>query len=30
MRLALYSFTLAVTISSVCRAQPWELGAIGG
>jgi hypothetical protein len=30
MRLALCSFTLAVTISSVCQAQPWELGAIGG
>ena len=30
MRLTLLSFTLAVTISSVCQAQPWELGAIGG
>ena len=30
MRLALCSFTFAVTISSVCQAQPWELGAIGG
>jgi hypothetical protein len=30
MRLTLLSFTLAVTISFVCQAQPWELGAIGG
>ena len=30
MRLTLLGFTLAVTISSVCQAQPWELGAIGG
>jgi hypothetical protein len=30
MRLALCSFTLAVTIQLVCQAQPWELGAIGG
>ncbi len=30
MRLALCSFALAVTISFVCQAQPWELGAIGG
>jgi hypothetical protein len=30
MRLSLCSFTFAVTISSVCQAQPWELGASGG
>jgi hypothetical protein len=30
MRLTLWYFTLAVTISSVCLAQPWELGASGG
>jgi hypothetical protein len=30
MRLTLWYFTLPVTISSVCLAQPWELGASGG
>jgi len=30
MRFTLCSFALAATISSVCLAQPWELGAIGG
>jgi hypothetical protein len=30
MRPALCSFTFAVTMSFVCQAQPWELGAIGG
>jgi hypothetical protein len=30
MRFALCSFALAATFSSVCLAQPWELGAIGG
>jgi opacity protein-like surface antigen len=30
MRLSLCSVTLAVTLSSVCLAQPWELGASGG
>jgi|SRR5215472_17694812 len=30
MRFTLCSFTLAAAISSVCQAQPWELGAIGG
>ena len=30
MRLALRSFTLALTIASLCWAQPWELGASGG
>jgi hypothetical protein len=30
MRLALCSVILAVTISFVCQAQPWELGATGG
>jgi hypothetical protein len=30
MRFTLYSFALAITIPSVCLAQPWELGAIGG
>jgi opacity protein-like surface antigen len=30
MRLTLCSFGLAITISSVCLAQPWELGASGG
>jgi hypothetical protein len=30
MRLTPCSLTLAVTISSVCLAQPWELGASGG
>jgi hypothetical protein len=27
---SLYSFALAITISSACLAQPWELGASGG
>lgn len=30
MRVTLGSFALAITISSVCLAQPWELGASGG
>jgi hypothetical protein len=30
MRPALCSFTVAVTMSFVCQAQSWELGAIGG
>ena len=30
MRFTFCRFALTVTISSVCLAQPWELGAIGG
>jgi hypothetical protein len=30
MRLTCCSFALAITTSSVCLAQPWELAATGG
>ena len=30
MRFTLYSFVFAISISSACLAQPWELGASGG
>jgi hypothetical protein len=30
MNLRRYTLVLAISISSVCRAQQWELGAVGG